>query len=55
MNFILDYYLNYPNKISIFINYFKINILFLNFVIILGNNNIGIEGAQALAEALKLN
>ena len=32
-----------------------INRLFFNFVITLGGNNIGDEGAKALAEGLKLN
>ena len=33
----------------------SINRLFFHFVITLGGNNIGVEGAKALAEALKLN
>ena len=33
----------------------SINRLFFHFVITLGDNNIGDEGAKALAEALKLN
>ena len=51
----LDIYLYYPNKIVFLFIITILNRLFFYFVITLDNNNIGDEGAKALAEGLKLN
>ena len=51
----LDIYFYYPYKFSIFIYYCKYLSIILLFCYFLGRNEIGAEGAKALAEGLKLN
>ena len=51
----LDKYFKYSIKIFFFFFMAIMIRLVLQILIILDNNNIGVEGAKALAEALKIN
>ena len=51
----LDIYFNYPTKFLFLFIIAILNRFYFHFVITLEANNIGAEGAKALAEALKLN